>query len=68
LIQLLVQEKESTMHAWYVTLLSTIVALTFLVTPPTWAGEQSGHVMVTPADLQWMDELKEGSYHLLFYL
>jgi hypothetical protein len=43
------------MRAWHVTLLSTTVALTFLVTPPTWAGEHSGHVMVTPADLQWAD-------------
>jgi hypothetical protein len=43
------------MHTWHVTLLSTTVALTFLVTPPTWAGEHSGHVMVTPADLQWAD-------------
>jgi hypothetical protein len=37
------------------TSLSIVVALTFLVTPPTWAGEHSGHVMLTPADLQWTD-------------
>ena len=43
------------MRVWHVTLLSTIVALTFLVMPSTWAGEHSGHVMVTPADLQWAD-------------
>jgi Domain of unknown function (DUF4437) len=43
------------MRVWYVTLLSTMVALTFLVIPPTWAGEHRGHVMVTPADLQWVD-------------
>jgi hypothetical protein len=55
LIQLLIQEKEPTMRTWYVTLLSIVVVLTFLVMPPTWAGEQSGHVMVTPADLQWAD-------------
>jgi hypothetical protein len=50
-----IQEKASRMRAWHVMLLSTIVALTFLVMPPTWAGEHSGHVMVTPADLQWAD-------------
>jgi hypothetical protein len=41
------------MRAWYETSLSIVVALTFLVVPPTWAGEHSGHVMLTPADLQW---------------
>jgi len=51
----LIQEEELTMCAWHVTLLSTIVALTFLVMPPTWAGEHRGHVMVTPATLQWAD-------------
>jgi uncharacterized protein DUF4437 len=50
-----IQQKEPTMRVWHVTLLSTIVALTFLVTAPTWAGEHRGHVMVTPADLQWAD-------------
>jgi hypothetical protein len=55
LIQPLIQEKEPTMRVWYVTLLSIVVAVTFLVIPPTWAGEHSGHVMVTPADLQWTD-------------
>jgi hypothetical protein len=43
------------MRMWHVTLLSTIVAMTFLVTAPTWAGEHSGHTLVTPADLQWAD-------------
>ena len=43
------------MHAGYVTLLSIVVALTFFIMPPTWAGEQSPHVMFTPADLQWAD-------------
>jgi Domain of unknown function (DUF4437) len=52
---LLIQMKESRMRVRYVTVLSTIVALTFLVMPPTWAGEHSGHVMFTPADLQWAD-------------
>jgi Domain of unknown function (DUF4437) len=50
-----IQEKEPTMRAWHVILLSTIAALTSLVTPPTWAGEHRGHVMVTPANLQWAD-------------
>jgi hypothetical protein len=48
-------EEEPTMRVWYVTLLSIVVALTCLVTPPTWAGAHSGHVMVTPADVQWAD-------------
>jgi quercetin dioxygenase-like cupin family protein len=43
------------MHAWHMTLLSTTVALAFLVTPPTWAGTHGSHVTVTPADLQWAD-------------
>jgi Domain of unknown function (DUF4437) len=38
-----------------VTLLSTIVALTCLVLPRTWAAEHSGHLIVTPADVQWTD-------------
>jgi hypothetical protein len=50
-----IQKEELIMRVWYVTLLSTIVALTFLVIPPTWAGEHRGHVMVTPGDLQWVD-------------
>jgi Domain of unknown function (DUF4437) len=50
-----IQKKEPTMRVWHVTLLSTIVALTSLIIPPTWAGEHSGHVMLTPADLQWAD-------------
>ena len=43
------------MRAWHMTLLSTTVALIFLVTPLTWAGTHAGHVTVTPADLQWAD-------------
>jgi len=49
------QKKELIVCAWYVRLLSTVVALTFLVIPPTWAGEHKGHVMATPGDLQWVD-------------
>jgi hypothetical protein len=37
---------------WTVTLLSIVVAVTFVVMPPTWAGEHSGHVMFTPADVR----------------
>jgi hypothetical protein len=48
-------EKESPMRAWYVTWLSVVIALTFLVVPPTWAGEHGGHLMFTPAELQWVD-------------
>jgi quercetin dioxygenase-like cupin family protein len=51
----LVQDKELTMRAWHMTLLSTTVALTFFVISPTWPGEHSGHVVLTPADLQWAD-------------
>jgi hypothetical protein len=43
------------MRAWHMTLLLTIIALTCLVTPPIGAGEHSGHMMVTPVDLQWTD-------------
>jgi Domain of unknown function (DUF4437) len=43
------------MRARSLPLLSITVALTFLFIPPTWAGEFSGHVMATPADLQWVD-------------
>ncbi|HEY7496793.1 MAG TPA: cupin domain-containing protein [Candidatus Tectomicrobia bacterium] len=43
------------MRLRYVTLLPTIVALTCLVMLPTWAAEHSGHLMVTPDDLQWTD-------------
>jgi quercetin dioxygenase-like cupin family protein len=50
-----IQEKEPTMQAWHVTVLATLFTLTFLVTPPTWAGAHSGHVIVTPADVQWAD-------------
>jgi hypothetical protein len=50
-----IQKKEFIVRVWNVTLLSTIVALTFLVIPPTWAGEHKGHVMVMPGDLQWVD-------------
>jgi hypothetical protein len=49
------QEKEPTMCAWHQRLLSMTVAVAFLVIPPAWAGEHSGHVMFTPADLQWAD-------------
>jgi len=42
-------------RVWYVTLVSTIVALTFIILPPAWAGEHSGHVTVMPGDLQWVD-------------
>jgi hypothetical protein len=48
-------EKEPTMHVWTVRLLSIIVAVTFVVMPATWAGEHKGHVMFTPADMQWAD-------------
>jgi hypothetical protein len=54
-IQRLIQEEEPSMRVWYVTLLSIVVAVTFLAMPPTWAGEHRGHVMVTPADVQWAD-------------
>jgi len=50
-----IQEKEHTMHAWHVALVSTIFAFISLVAPPTWAGTHASHVMVTPADLQWAD-------------
>jgi hypothetical protein len=50
-----IQKKELIMRIWYVTLLSTIVALTFLVIPSTWTGEHKGHVTVMPGDLQWVD-------------
>jgi quercetin dioxygenase-like cupin family protein len=43
------------MQAWHVTALAILFTLTFLVTPPTWAGAHSGHVIVTPADVQWAD-------------
>ena len=43
------------MRVGTVRLLSIVVALTFVVMPPIWAGEHSGHVMFTPADLQWAD-------------
>jgi uncharacterized protein DUF4437 len=43
------------MRAWQMTLLSTAVALNCLITPPIGAGELSGHLMVTSADLQWTD-------------
>jgi quercetin dioxygenase-like cupin family protein len=55
-IQLRIQEKESPMRAWHVTWLSIVVAVTFLVIPPAWASEHRGHLMVTPADLQWADQ------------
>jgi len=29
--------------------------MTLLILPPAWAGEHRGHVMLTPADLQWVD-------------
>jgi hypothetical protein len=54
-MQLLISEKESSIRAWYVTWLSIIMALAFLIMPPAWAGEHSGHLMLTPADLQWAD-------------
>jgi hypothetical protein len=41
------------MRVRYVTLLSTLVALTFFVMPSTWAAD--GHLMVTPDNLQWTD-------------
>jgi Domain of unknown function (DUF4437) len=55
-IRLLIQEKEPTMRVWTtVRLLSIVGAVTFLVMPPTWAGEHKGHVMFTPVDVQWAD-------------
>jgi Domain of unknown function (DUF4437) len=58
-----IQKKEATMRVRPMTLLSTFFALTFLVTDPTWAGEPSSHLMVTPADIQWADipSLPEGA-------
>jgi Domain of unknown function (DUF4437) len=50
-----IQEKEHTMRTWHVTSTSTILALAFLVAPPTWPGTHANHVVVTPADLQWAD-------------
>ena len=41
------------MMSRYVTLLSTIVVVTFLVMPSAWATE--AHRMVTPDQLQWTD-------------
>jgi len=41
------------MRLRYGMLLSTLVAVTFLVMPSAWAAE--AHIMVTPADLQWTD-------------
>ena len=51
------------MRGWTVTLLSIVVAVTFVVTPPTWAGEHKGHVIFTPADVPWADipSLPEGA-------
>jgi hypothetical protein len=43
------------MHVWTVRLLSIVVAVIFVVMPATWAGEHKGHVMFTPADVQWAD-------------
>jgi hypothetical protein len=57
-VALSIQEKEHTMHAWHVALVSTLFALISLVAPPTWTGthgSHANHVMVTPADLQWAD-------------
>src|SRR4029450_4064331 len=43
------------MRVRYVTLFSTIVALTFLVMASPGAAQHSGHVMFTPDGLQWTD-------------
>jgi hypothetical protein len=43
------------MRARPVTLLPIVIALTFAILPPAWAGEHTGHVMFTPAELQWAD-------------
>jgi quercetin dioxygenase-like cupin family protein len=51
------------MRVWTVRLLSIVVAVTFVVTPPTWAGEHRGHVIFTPANVPWADipSLPEGA-------
>jgi hypothetical protein len=43
------------MRVRYVTVFSTIVALTFLVMASSGAAQHSGHVMFTPDGLQWTD-------------
>jgi len=43
------------MRVRYVTLFSTIVALTFLLMASPGAAQHSGHVMFTPDGLQWTD-------------
>ena len=43
------------MRVRYVTLFSTIVALTFLAMASPGAAQHSGHVMFTPDNLQWTD-------------
>ena len=43
------------MRVWTVRLLSIVIAVTFVVMPATWAGEHKGHVIFTPADVQWAD-------------
>jgi hypothetical protein len=48
-------EEEPTMRVWTVRLLSIVVAVTFVVMPPLWAGEHSDHMIFTPADVQWAD-------------
>ena len=43
------------MRVRYVTVFSTIVALTFLVMASPGAAQHSGHTMFTPDNLQWTD-------------
>ena len=43
------------MRVRYVTLFSTIIALTFFVMVSPGATQHSGHIMFTPDGLQWTD-------------